>query len=239
MTRRKPCGLTLRMPAKHRLKTGVFLRKNGPRPMPFGDFLVLDTDPLRAPSRRTGWAAQLGPGAGIVPAVVLTRTEPHRTTLEGHEALHLLRPLPPDIPGLSSRHPRGSRCSANQGLPATGLVDDANFPSFRDSSLISDQVEGDRHTNPKRQRGMQQLPCSKEEGPSLTLRVGIRCGSSGIPGGYPTRRPIKAPKYSPYPAFGRCERTRRNPGTGAASLGKPPGGGAATSGATTRSPRSC
>ena len=44
---------------------------------------------------------------------------------------------------------------------------------------------------------------------------------------------------APYPAFGRCERTRRNPGTGAASLGKPPGGGAATSGATTRSPRSC
>ena len=54
-------------------------------------------------------AAQLGPGAGIVPAVVLTRTEPHRTTLEGHEALRPVRSLPPDLPGLSSRHPRGSR----------------------------------------------------------------------------------------------------------------------------------
>ena len=47
--------------------------------------------------------------AGIVPAVVLTRTEPHRTTLEGHEALRPVRSLPPDFPGLSSRHPRGSR----------------------------------------------------------------------------------------------------------------------------------
>ena len=39
--------------------------------------------------------------------------------------------LPPDLPGLSSRDPTGCRCSANQVLPATGLVDDAEFPAIR------------------------------------------------------------------------------------------------------------
>ena len=56
---------------------------------------------------------------------------PHRTALESREALRLLRPLPSDLPGLSSRHPRGSRRSAKEVLPATGLVEDANLPPIR------------------------------------------------------------------------------------------------------------
>src|SRR5271165_2216132 len=69
-------------------------------------------------------------GCFILQAVVLTRTEPHRTTLEGHEASRPVRSLTSDLPGLSSRHPRGSRCSANEVFPATGLVDDANLPAI-------------------------------------------------------------------------------------------------------------
>src|SRR5208337_4243456 len=67
----------------------------------------------------------------VVPAVVLSQPEPHRTTLEVHEASRPIRSLPPDFPGLSSRHPRGSRRFVNQVLPATGLVDDAEFPAIR------------------------------------------------------------------------------------------------------------
>src|SRR5208337_2989697 len=67
----------------------------------------------------------------VVPAVVLSQLEPHRTTLEVHEASRPIRSLPPDFPGLSSRHPRGSRRFVNQVLPATGLVDDAQFPAIR------------------------------------------------------------------------------------------------------------
>src|SRR5208337_2666711 len=67
----------------------------------------------------------------VVPAVVLSQPEPHRTTLEVHEASRPIRSLPPDFPGLSSRHPRGSRRFVNQVLPATGLVDDADFPAIR------------------------------------------------------------------------------------------------------------
>ena len=59
------------------------------------------------------------------------RAVPYRTTLESREALRLLRSLPPGLPGLSSRDPKGCRYSANQVLPATGLVDDAEFPSIR------------------------------------------------------------------------------------------------------------
>jgi len=82
------------------------------------------------PQRRAG-VGGLARHRAVVPAVVLSRTEPHRTTLEGHEAARPLRSPPPDLPGLSSRHPRGSRRSANQVLPATGFVDNANFPAIR------------------------------------------------------------------------------------------------------------
>jgi hypothetical protein len=44
---------------------------------------------------------------------------------------------------------------------------------FRDSSMISTSCMGIGHTNPKRQRGMRQFYCGKEDGPSLTRRVGI------------------------------------------------------------------
>jgi len=54
-----------------------------------------------------------------------------RTTLEVHEASRPIRLLPPDFPGLSSRHPRVSRRFVNQVLPATGLVDDAEFAAIR------------------------------------------------------------------------------------------------------------
>ena len=47
------------------------------------------TRPAKSAIPAPGLAAQVGPGTGIVPAVVLTRTEPHRTTLEGHEAFAL------------------------------------------------------------------------------------------------------------------------------------------------------
>jgi hypothetical protein len=49
--------------------------------------------------------------------------------LQGHEASRPLRSLPPDFPGLSSRHPGGSRRFVNRVLPATGLVDDAELPA--------------------------------------------------------------------------------------------------------------
>jgi Domain of unknown function (DUF5615) len=61
---------------------------------------------------------------------------------------------------------------------AQGRVVVTQDPDFlRDSSLISTRSKGIGHTNPKRQRGMQQFACGKEEGASLTLRVGIRCNS--------------------------------------------------------------
>ena len=88
------------------------------------------TRPAQSAIPRTGIGDSVGHCA-LVPAVVLTRTEAHRTTLEGHEASRSLRPLPPDLPGHSSRHPRGSRRSANHVLPATGLVDHANSPAIR------------------------------------------------------------------------------------------------------------
>ena len=90
------------------------------------------TRPAKNAIRRTGIGSSGGSRrAGIVPAVVFTRIEPHRTTLKGHEAFRPTRSLPPDLPRLSSRHPRGSQRSANQVLPATGLVDDSEFPAIR------------------------------------------------------------------------------------------------------------
>src|SRR5271157_1690902 len=46
--------------------------------------------------------------------------------LQDPEASRPLRSLPPDNPGLSSRHPSGSRRNVNQALPATGLFDDTD-----------------------------------------------------------------------------------------------------------------
>ncbi len=54
--------------------------------MPFGDFLVLDKIP-KEHNPGAGMGGSVGSRrAGIVPAVLLTRTGAHRTTLEGHEA---------------------------------------------------------------------------------------------------------------------------------------------------------
>src|SRR5271157_2946010 len=86
--------------------------------------------PLSTQRRGAGVGGSVGHHA-VVPAVVLSQPEPHRTTLEVHEASRPIRSLPPDFPGLSSRHPRGSRRFVNQVLPATGLVDDAEFPAIR------------------------------------------------------------------------------------------------------------
>src|SRR5271157_950776 len=86
--------------------------------------------PLSTQRRGAGVGGSVGHHP-VVPAVVLSQPEPHRTTLEVHEASRPLRSLPPDFPGLSSRHPRGSRRFVNQVLPATGLVDDAEFPAIR------------------------------------------------------------------------------------------------------------
>src|SRR5271157_535210 len=58
---------------------------------------------------------------------------------QGREASRPQRSLPPDIPELSSRHPRGSRRSANQVLPAAGLVEDAYFAVIRRRSLMAAQ----------------------------------------------------------------------------------------------------
>ena len=165
LTRRKPFGTTVPRLAKHPSEP-VFSAKKWLKTPDIWRFSRAGPVPLGTQSRR----------AGIVPANVLTRAVPHRTTLQSRAAMRLLRSLPPDLPGLSSRHPRGSRRFANQELPPTGLVDDSHFPTIRrDSSLISTRSKGIGHTNSKRQRGMQQFRCGKEEGPSLTLRVGIRC----------------------------------------------------------------
>jgi len=55
--------------------------------MIFSDFLVLDTNPLERNPGAPGLAAQVGPGAPGLFLPSFTRTEPHRTILEGHEAL--------------------------------------------------------------------------------------------------------------------------------------------------------
>ena len=39
--------------------------------------------------------------------------------------------------------------------------------------MISTRSKGIGRTNPKRQRGMRQFYCGKEDGPSLTRRVGV------------------------------------------------------------------
>src|SRR5271157_1830442 len=107
---------------------------------------------------------RLGAGVGgsvahhtVVPAVVLSQPEPHRTTLEGHEALRPIRSLPPDFPGLSILHPRGSRRYANQVVPATGLFDDTNFPArFNDGRFrvtTEAKAEGATHFLAQRMRG--------------------------------------------------------------------------------------
>ena len=57
--------------------------------MIFGGFLVLDKTRKERNPGTPGLAAQLSPSAGIVPAAVLSRTGPHRATLEGHEASRL------------------------------------------------------------------------------------------------------------------------------------------------------
>jgi hypothetical protein len=46
-----------------------------------------------------------------------------------------------------------------------------------DSSLLTTGLKGDCHTNPKRERGIPQVPCGATPVPSLTLRVSMGGGS--------------------------------------------------------------
>ena len=81
--------------------------------------------------------------------------------LQGHEASRPLRSPPSAFPGLSSRHPRVSRRSANQVLPASGLVDDACFPVIRRRLLMAAQgmgAEGTTHFPAPGKRGSPQRP---------------------------------------------------------------------------------
>jgi hypothetical protein len=92
--------------------------------------LVLDNARYQRNAVVQTLAAELGITI-VVLALVLAQPEPHRTTVEVHEASRPPWSLPPDVPGLSSRHPRGSRRIINQVLRSTGLVDDTKLSAIR------------------------------------------------------------------------------------------------------------
>ena len=90
--------------------------------------LVLDNARYQRNAVVQAWAAQL------VITLCSCRRTPNLNLIERLWRFTKRRPstvAPPDVPGLSSRHPRGSRRFVNQVLPATGLVDDAEFPAIR------------------------------------------------------------------------------------------------------------
>ena len=92
--------------------------------------LVLDNARYQRNAVVQALAAQLG-----ITLLFLPSYSPNLNLIERlwefDEVLRPIRSLPPDFPGLSSRHPRGSRRFVNHVLPATGLVDDAEFPAIR------------------------------------------------------------------------------------------------------------
>ncbi len=99
--------------------------------MPFGDFLVLDKT-----------CKERNPGArGIVPAVVLTRTEAHRTTLKGHEATCVLYSrYHPTCRDYQAAIPEGdTRRSTNHVLQRPVSLSTRILQQFDDVSLMAAQ----------------------------------------------------------------------------------------------------
>ena len=133
LTQHKHIGMKLpRPPEKHR-EIPTFSTKNGPESLIYWRFFCSWTRPAsNAITARRDWRFRWVPARRDCSCQrTHARAVPHRTTLESREAWRFLRSLPPDLPGLSSRDLRGYRSCFNQVLPATGLVDDAVFPSIR------------------------------------------------------------------------------------------------------------